>query len=208
MRCFVAVNVGAGIAEKLSAEVPALKSAAEACGLRVSWGLQESWHATLKFLGELDDARLDVVRARLRALHDLEPFPVEATGIMTLPDGSRSPNVIAVRLSDDGRFSTLAAVIDDAMAAEGFEREARRFVPHLTLGRVRAPRGWRRFAREIEPLARKSFGQGEIRTMALYRSHLGTGPVRYEALETFALGPQGAVSPRPAPVSTGKNVEN
>lgn len=195
MRCFVAVTVGASIAEEISAVCPFLRMAADRCGLRVSWSSPDGWHATLKFLGEIDEQRALSARARLRALAGVGPFPVQATGLIALPANARVPNVIAVELSDDGRFARLAAAVEDALAAEGFEREARRFLPHVTLGRVRAPRGWRRFAPEVAAYARHNFGSGEVRDMTLYRSHLGGGPARYEALETFALGALDATAP-------------
>jgi len=194
MRCFVAVAVGADITERLSAVYSALRSAAERCGVRISWSAPEGWHATLKFLGEIDEDRLQSVRSRLSGLTGLEAFMVEASGLITLPAGARVPNVIAVGLSDDGRFTRLASAVEDVLAADGFERETRRFVPHLTLGRVRAPRGWRRFAPELVALARQSFGTGQVREMTLFRSHRGNGPARYEALETIALGSAGRTS--------------
>lgn len=194
MRCFVAVGVGAEITEALSAVCPALRSAAERCGVRISWSAPEGWHATLKFLGEIDEERLRSVRARLSGMTGLEAFTVEASGLITLPDGARVPNVIAVGLSDDGRFTRLASAVENVLAADGFERETRRFVPHLTLGRVRSPRGWRRFAPEIVALGHRSFGTGQVREMTLFQSYRGNGPARYEALETIALGSERGTS--------------
>src|SRR5262245_4012567 len=146
MRCFVAVTVGPSITEAMAAEVPGLRAEAERCGLKVSWSDPHGWHATVKFLGEIEEERARAVARRLgEVARDLEPFPVEGTGVMTLPPHSRIPNVLALALSDDGRFGELARRTEEAISQEGFEREQRPFRPHVTLGRVRAPRGWRRF---------------------------------------------------------------
>ena len=187
MRCFVAVSVGARIAEEVSTVAAGLRRNAEDAGVKISWSLPEGWHATLKFLGEIDEARVEAVRVCLRAVVGLAPFPVEATGVITLPVGARVPSVIAVRLSDDGHFTRLARTLDDAMTAAGFERESRGFLPHLTLGRVRAARGWRTLVPQLERLSHRRLGNGEVSAMTLYRSHLGAHGARYEALETFAL---------------------
>jgi len=208
MRCFVAVRIGAGMAEEIAAVVPALRSAAHECGVRVSWSSPESWHVTLKFLGEIDDTRSNAVRLRLRALPRREPFAVEATGLVALPGTARPPKVLAVRLSDDARFGALATAVDQALSAEGFAREERPFLPHVTLGRVRGPQGWRRFAGEIESRGRRSFGTDEVTSMALYRSLLGTGPARYEAIETFLFAAEASSSPEATAAKAKHGSEN
>lgn len=189
MRCFVAVTVASSITDSMARELPGLQAAAERCGCKISWARPEGWHVTLKFLGEIDDERADAVRSRLRAVAPAHaPFVAEAVGVTTLPEHARVPTVIAVALREGDRLAHLAAGVDEALAAAGFEREQRRFRPHVTFARVRAPRGWRCFAQAISPLARKPFGAGTVADFALYRSHLGNGPANYEVLESFALG--------------------
>jgi 2'-5' RNA ligase len=73
-------------------------------------------------------------------------------------------------------------VVEALVDAVGYEPERRRFRPHVTVARVRhgaAPR------RGGLPDAPKADFAGEA--LVLYRSYLGGGPARYEALERVAL---------------------
>ena len=189
MRLFVAVNVGPSITEAMAAELPQLRAEAERCGLKISWSRPEGWHATIKFLGNVDAERVRAIAGRVEGVAaTVEPFDTEATGVTTFPHGSRKPNVVVVELSDDGRFSELARCVDETLADEGFEREERRFHPHVTFGRVRDARGWRRFAPAIAALAQRSFGTGRVTTITLFSSKLGDGPARYDAIAEATLG--------------------
>jgi len=193
MRCFVAVNVGPSITEAMAAELPALRTEAERCGLKVSWSRPEGWHATVKFLGEIEAERTRAVAHRMEeAAAGIAPFRVEATGVTTFPHGSRKPSVVVVTLSDDGRFSDLARRVDEALEHEAFAREERRFRRHVTFGRVRDARGWRRFEPVIEALRHRSFGAGSVTAMTLYSSKLGDGPARYEEIASATLGTDAA----------------
>ena len=166
-----------------------LRAEAERAGLRVSWSRPESWHATLKFLGEIDEAKAATAGNAIRPLaSEQAPFPVAATGLMTLPRRASKPKVIAVTLADDGRLAALASAVDQRIEAHGFAPEQRAYTPHLTLGRIRDPRGWRRFAPAVARHAAQDIGTSEVHEMALYRSRLGDGPARYEIIERFAFG--------------------
>jgi 2'-5' RNA ligase len=189
MRLFVAVNVGPSITDAMAAELPRLRAEAERCGLKISWSRPEGWHATIKFLGNVDAERVRAIGGRMeRVAAAVEPFATEATGVMTFPPRSRKPNVVVVALSDDGRFSELAERMDEALAEDGFEREQRRFHPHVTFGRVRDARGWRRFEPAIQALEHRSFGSGRVSALTLYSSKLGDGPAHYEAIAAATLG--------------------
>jgi 2'-5' RNA ligase len=74
------------------------------------------------------------------------------------------------------------------MGHEGFERETRAFRPHLTLARVRAPRGWRAFRPSVERLRAQPFGKTQIDAMTLFSSTLGAGPARYDAIAALPFG--------------------
>jgi 2'-5' RNA ligase len=193
MRCFVAVNVGPSITEAMAAELPTLRAEAERCGLKISWSRPEGWHATVKFLGEIEPERTSAVAHRMEeAAVGVGPFEVEATGVTAFPHGSRKPTVVVVTLSADGRFSDLARRVDEALDREGFAREERPFRPHVTFGRVRDARGWRRFEPAVRALRDRSFGSGRVTAMTLYSSKLGDGPARYEEIASATLGARAA----------------
>ena len=62
----------------------------------------------------------------------------EGTGCFPDP---RDPRIIWAGMTDPaGELRRLVETIESALAASGFERERRRFHPHVTLGRVRGTR--------------------------------------------------------------------
>jgi 2'-5' RNA ligase len=84
-------------------------------------------------------------------------------------------------------LGSLAAAVERAVEPLGFEPERRPFRGHVTLGRVRSPRGCGRLARAIEGRGHARYGTWTVAHVVLYRSHLRrTGSV-YEPLATLPL---------------------
>jgi 2'-5' RNA ligase len=82
----------------------------------------------------------------------------------------------------------VAAEVERACTPLGFPPEARPFRGHVTLGRVRAPRGIGPVVRAMEALQGVTFGTWTVRDIVFYRSHLGGARgARYEALARFVL---------------------
>jgi len=99
----------------------------------------------------------------------------------------RHPGVLAVAIEDmDGKLAEAQAALAQSLALIGAYRpEARAFLPHVTVARVRG-RGRAR-SRDLERPPPVGF-EGE--RVTLYRSVLGGGPdggSRYEALHTVEL---------------------
>ena len=107
--------------------------------------------------------------------------------------GAARPRVVWAGIVDGLReLVLLAAGIADALEPLGFAPERRPFRGHVTLGRVRSPRGFAPLARELDAAARVTFGRWTASHVVLYRSHLRrTGSV-YEALAVLPLA--GAVA--------------
>lgn len=177
-RLFVALELPDGVREPVSEWARALT--------RLEPGLRpvgaDGLHVTLCFLGSLPLEAAREVGAVCDALPDGPIHGLALGPAVWLP--RRHPRVLAVTLMDPaGRLGALQARLARSLVSRGlFESEGRRFLPHVTAARVR--RGTR--------------GGGSLSTgppegeftgerVTLFRSHLGEGPARYEALHRTTL---------------------
>jgi 2'-5' RNA ligase len=144
----------------------------------------EQVHLTLAFLGHRP---LDEVGPLAEVVEGFGgwPAPVLSSGA-ALWLSPRRPHVLTVAVNDEtGALGELHGALWDALEDFGFEREERRFRPHLTVARVR--HGWVAPGGALPPTPALDL---DVRGVALMRSWLGGGPARYEALTLapFAAG--------------------
>jgi 2'-5' RNA ligase len=144
----------------------------------------EQVHLTLAFLGDRPVAEAGPLSAVVEELAGW-PLPALSTGA-ALWLAPRRPHVLTVAVSDDeGALAALHGTLWDALEELGFERDERRFRPHLTVARVR--RGW---TPSMAPLPPTPALELDVRAVALMRSWLGEGAPRYEALTRAEFGPE------------------
>ena len=134
-------------------------------------------HVTLAFLGHRPAWEVEAIAAELRvaaaasAPFELRPVRYRETrkaGMIVLDD----PSGGAAALAEDvqARLERLGA----------YWRERRSWLPHVTVSRFRNAEG-------LRPEVANTCSIHVVRS-ALYRSTLGAGEPRYDALETAALG--------------------
>lgn len=143
-----------------------------------------NWHLTLRFLGATRADPLSIIRQHLRdaALGPAFQARFGGLGAFSRP---RSARVMWIGVTEGvERLRELARIAEDAARAAGFEAEEKRFTPHLTISRIHPPRDVTRAIAAAPPLD-LAMPVGEL---VIFRSHLGGGPARYEAVERFALG--------------------
>jgi 2'-5' RNA ligase len=188
MRCFVAVDLPAEVRDAIAEAASALRAAGPRAD--VSWTRPEKMHLTLKFLAEVPEPtapRLATALAGVAARH--APFTLVAGGVGGFPSRAR-PRVLWAGLTDGVReVGRLAADVELACEPLGFALESRPFRGHLTIGRVRMPRGIGRVVAAMDPYDDAVFGRWTVRELVLYRSHLhGSAGSTYEPLGRYALG--------------------
>ncbi len=173
MRVFVAVFPPATVQEALTEAARALPTDA----FRLTPARRV--HLTLKFLGEVSPEDLPRVAAALgRAARAGEPFDAVVSGFGAFPSARRARILWAgIGAGADG-FRALSRAVEDLLEPEGFARDDRPFVPHLTIGR--APSGPGRAWRRARPAPRlRRWRVGPRREQAGWiRGHvLGAGEV-------------------------------
>lgn len=129
----------------------------------------DALHVTLSFLGERGGQEVDGLVAALFSCAG-SVSSVRTAAPRWLP--ARRPRVLVVTLDDpEGGLGALRTRVSRAVGDD----DRRPFLPHVTVGRVRG-RVHRALPPGPSPVA------FDIPSFALYRSHLGTGPARYECL--------------------------
>ncbi|HZU40330.1 MAG TPA: RNA 2',3'-cyclic phosphodiesterase [Solirubrobacteraceae bacterium] len=137
----------------------------------------EDLHATLCFLGSLPAGAAGEIVAALGPVAALPAAPLALGEPLWLP--RRGPRVLAVALADrEGALARTQSALAAILAERGWYRpEARPFLPHVTVARVR--HGARIRAGDLAPPAAMGFPGARV---TLYRSRLGRGGARYEAV--------------------------
>ena len=140
VRCFWAVSPPDENLEQVAELARALKRPLASLGLQVAWSVRESYHITLKFLGNVAEEKLGEMVAHVQSqllAYRLAAGPqVELAGLGVFP-GPHRPQVVFVEGRGEGGFTTLHALLQDWLAPLGYAREERPYHPHLTIGRVR-----------------------------------------------------------------------
>ena len=136
IRTFICIEIPQSIKERINR----LQEILRQIGAQISWTKPSNIHLTLKFLGGVEATRIERVKKALeRAVNGIGPFEVEVSGSGCFPS-ARSPRALWVGFSNVPELlQHLSSNIEDELAREGFEREKRKFSPHLTIGRIRAP---------------------------------------------------------------------
>ena len=103
----------------------------------VNWVVPNNLHWTLQFLGEVGDVQLfDVCRAVAKVAANAPCFTLSADSVDAFPSHERPRTVWLGAGEGSEALCQLQARIEDCLSDLGFRPEARRYVPHLTLGRV------------------------------------------------------------------------
>lgn len=191
MRLFVALDIPQSIRTAIEQYVDDLRRIAP----DAKWVRPESYHVTLKFIGEW---KRDV-REIISALETIEAAPVDIafrnSGFFPTP---RAPRVFWAGIEADANLAPLAHQADEACATLGIEREDREFSPHLTLARSGSgsPRlkknesptpALKRLAERITGMPAPEFGTMHAEEFFLYESKLSSGGARYSKLKAFGL---------------------
>lgn len=146
----------------------------------------QNMHFTLKFFGNIDlDMVEDISVAVLKVIKDYSSFDLNIKKCGCFPN----KNVIKVLwlgLDEGSPIKDLQRDLDKEFKKLGFKKE-RNFISHLTIGRVKSPKGKKEIRNAIEKLENIEIGQMTVSKICLKKSTLTSqGPI-YEDIKVFEL---------------------
>ena len=185
MRTFVAIELGEACRAALADAADRLRSTVGG----VRWVRVESLHLTLKFVGELAESDLPAAAQVLDdAAAAVQPFTMQVCGLSGFPPRG-VPRVIHVGAEEPtGALSELQRRVEEGLERGlGIAREKRRYVPHLTLGRVKDRRRCPSMQEIAALVPDQEFGRVEVDCIVLMKSDLRPSGAVYTPLQRFPL---------------------
>jgi 2'-5' RNA ligase len=192
MRLFVALDIDAEIRQRLARFLEGVRGFAP----DVRWVQPESFHLTLKFIGEQPPEKAEAIRQALGGVRGrASQIGFRGHGFFPSP---KAPRVFWVGMEADDNLAALARAVDEATSALGIPREERAFSPHLTLARTGSGRPrwqpgdkpnpvFQRLQEKLAVLPPPDFGTMTARDFFLYESKLSPGGAQYSKLQRFLL---------------------
>ena len=175
LRTFIAVSIPDALRNRALAAARALAAVAP----DVKWVEPQSLHWTLQFLGNVDRHEIgDVCAAVAEGALEHQAFDLQIFGAGAFPSPDRPRTLwLGVGLGRDPLIA-LQASLEKSLEPLGFRGEARRYTPHLTIGRPGRGEPPRELAIELAAMADFNGGTMLVDEVIIYSSALTRkGPV-------------------------------
>jgi 2'-5' RNA ligase len=183
MRLFVSVDLD-GLGDEVERVQDQFR---EASGLSFTDPTQA--HITLKFLGDVDEDRVETVADELAAAVDasgVDPFEATFGGLGVFPHMGYI-SVVWLGVEEGGEELTrLHEAIEDRMVAMGFDPEDHDFTPHVTLARMEHAGGKEHVQKVVEN-QHPTVGELSVEAVRLKESDLTADGPEYTTVEQFEL---------------------
>ncbi|UXD21826.1 hypothetical protein IPA_08570 [Ignicoccus pacificus DSM 13166] len=183
VRAFIAVDIEGELAGKLGRLAESLKQT----GADVKIVEVENFHITLRFLGNIPVDMIDEIeKVMQKAAQSGRRHKIRLKGVGAFPSPYR-PRVIWVGVEGDEVLAEMARILERELRKMGFRPETKGFTAHVTLARVKGPRGRERLTEWIESMKDIDLGEFEVTNIRLKKSTLTPrGPI-YETLREVKL---------------------
>jgi 2'-5' RNA ligase len=188
IRAFIAVDLSSEILEGI--EQVSLDLRTRMKDIPIRWVPVDNIHLTLKFLGNVSTANLEILKDILGSVvSSHSECDISVGGIGAFPK-SHNPRVIWVGMEVSQELVNLQRDIEIETARLGYSREHRPFSPHLTFGRVSrnaSAQDVHAIAKVLENFKVGFLGATRLKTVYLYRSDLRPDGAVYSPIYSVSL---------------------
>jgi 2'-5' RNA ligase len=152
----------------------------------IRWVKAEGIHLTLKFFGDVsEDDIIKISRVVEAHVSSIRSFTLDVKKLGVFPDMSR-PRILWLKINGDVEaLVKFQKTLDQKLQACGFSEDGRPFRPHLTLARIKEPKGLVGLAKIIEKSDNYAAGYFNVDGLNLYRSQLTPRGAIYTKLAYF-----------------------
>jgi 2'-5' RNA ligase len=188
MRTFIAIELPKNIKDALAS----LQEQLKVSGADVKWVAPENIHLTLKFLGEIDDTKLNkVIKILEDTAVDKTPFQIRISSIGAFPK-INFPRVIWAGIDKgDNETKEIAKELEERIAKIGIPKEGRAFSSHITIGRLRSTLNREKLIKDLGMMSYnfgdKNLAEFGVTKITLLKSTLTPGGPIYEILKEAHL---------------------
>ncbi len=148
------------------------------------WIPPENLHLTLRFIGEVEEDRLDDLDGALGRLM-VAPFALTLAGVDRFETAGKV-RALWVGVARSEPLTLLQSKVDSALVRAGLPRDERRFTPHVTLARLKdAPS--QRVGRFIQQRSLFRCGPVPIDRFHLFESQTKRNGAIYHRLKAYGL---------------------
>jgi 2'-5' RNA ligase len=174
MRLFIAFDVSEDVHKILESVQSKIKFSG-------SCSRTKEFHLTLKFLGEVEESKLDVLKSALEKV-SFKKFEARLSGIGAFPSKS-NVRVVWAGLEPKDKICAIQEQVDKVTIPLGFVMD-KEFHPHLTLARIKFIENRKEFEGMLDNLNVPE-GSFEIDSFKLIKSTLTPQGSVYEVLKVF-----------------------
>ncbi len=198
IRSFIAININDSLRGKIGDIVNGLVET----NADVRWVKSENLHITLKFLGNINEEEIQLIKdVLMKVSSKYYSFGILLENIGCFPNIKR-PRIIWIGIRDSSAIIQIYKDIDKMLFKAGFEKEKKAFSPHITIGRVKSMNGYIKVKDKIKTLNINNkekpeinhvqltdfiFGNMTMNSLSLMRSDLSRSGAKYTLIEDFPL---------------------
>jgi 2'-5' RNA ligase len=185
VRLFVALEIPAKVRDEFAALINELRAADSSFSKnRARWVRPENLHVTLKFIGHVDNGKLDAIRAALAEVRFGRQVELRFSGLGFFPNAKR-PRVFWAGMESSPNLGPLATEIDTRLKKLGIPSETKEFAPHLTLARFDPPGISDGLSEIAQQNVAREFGAARTGEFHLFESKTRASGAEYMRLSSF-----------------------
>ncbi len=179
LRVFIAICLSDEVREKLKKAIETLGK----IGCSLKCVKPENAHLTLKFIGAIPGPKLEGIKGAMEcALKGTSPFEISFCGAGIFPRVD-IPRVVWIGVKKgEEKLKRIKVLLEENLSNTGIEKESREHHSHLTLGRIKSPRGKNNLLSWVKSNADLSLGIMTVRKIVLMQSTLRKDSPEYTPL--------------------------